>query len=151
MPRKSPRRHRVDDHKRKGKTVKGYWRGHGTLTPKKRRIEHYKDSDIGRPEKIKKVGDSITYKSPHGRPLTGTVVKVFKKHYVVQRGNKLYRVNKGSILYQIGRAIGGAAGKIRGTIEALKGGYQTEQQAVQEYIKAQRLKRLREARARGFR
>jgi len=151
MPRKKPVRHHVDDHKRRGKLVKGYWRGHGVLTPKKRRIEIYKDSDIGRPEKIKKLGDSITYKSPHGRPLTGTVVKVFKKHYIVQRGNKLYKVNKGSILYQIGRAIGGAAGKIRGTIEALAGGYKTERQAVQEYIKTQRMKRLREIRARGLR
>lgn len=148
MSRKTPKRHHVKGHTRKGKKVSGYWRGSGVITKKHRYLERLKDSDVGRPEKPKHVGDTITYKGQAGHKLNGVVVGVHKKYYTVYRDGHYDKVSKGSILYRIGRAIGGAAGKIRGTIEALAEGYKTEREAVQAYVRAHRAKRLAEARRR---
>ena len=50
---------------------------------------------------VHKVGDRISFKTPKGRT-TGKVTKVSKEFYMVSNKDKLYKVNRNSILYSMG-------------------------------------------------
>jgi hypothetical protein len=69
-------------------------------TPEKFRKEGEKTHGKGK-HKSHKVGDRISFKTPKGRT-TGKVTKVSKEFYMVSNKDKLYKVNRNSILYSMG-------------------------------------------------
>lgn len=101
---------------------------------------------VGRPNKPKKVGDRVSFKLLNGKRVTGKVIGVQKHYYKVLRKGKIYRVNRDSILYQVGHAIGATVGKIRGAVKATAAGYKTEKEAEKIFEQVKRRKRLAEIR-----
>jgi len=69
-------------------------------TPEKFRKEGEKTHGKGK-HKAHKVGDRISFKTPKGRT-SGKVTKVSKEFYMVSNKDKLYKVNRNSILYSMG-------------------------------------------------
>lgn len=100
-----------------------------------------------RRHKQRKIGDRISFKLLNGKRVSGKVIGVQKEYYQVLRKGKIYRVNRRSVLYQIGRAIGATAGKIRGAVVATSKAYKTEKEAEEIFSELQRRKRLAEIRA----
>ena len=52
-----------------------------------------------------KPGESISYKDSRGKRVSGTVRAVRKEHYIVERKDRLYKVDRHSPFDQIGRAF----------------------------------------------
>ena len=69
-------------------------------TPEKFRSAGEKTHGKGK-HKAHKIGDRISFKTPKGRT-TGKVTKVSKEFYMVLNKDKLYKVNRNSILYSMG-------------------------------------------------
>lgn len=104
------------------------------------------ETQRARRRKQYKVGDRLSFKLLNGKRASGKVIGVQKHYYHVIRKGKVYRVNRGSILYQIGHAIGATAGKIKGTLEATSAAYKTEREAQELYSEIRRLRRREEIR-----
>jgi len=71
--------------------------------------------------KTYKIGESISFKDK-GKRVTGKVVSKRKEFYWVQRGGKLYKVDRHSIFTALGSGIGKVVG---GVVSFGKAGYQS--------------------------
>jgi len=129
------------------------------MSKQRKRRKHYKhhprihllhakwrEHKAGRPMKPKKPGDRLSWKEPNGRRVSGKVVSVHRDHIIAERKGQLWVIKKGSILYRIGHAIGSLAGRIKGTVQQIRAGYETEKEAAAEYARQKRLRRLAEIR-----
>lgn len=101
-----------------------------------------------RKHKPRKVGDRISFKMLNGQRTSGKVIGVEKEYYKVLRKDKIYRVNRRSVLYQVGHAVGATAGKIVGAVKATSAGFKTETEAEKLFEKYARKKRLAQIRKR---
>ena len=104
-----------------------------------------------RRHKPRKVGDRLGFKMLNGKRTSGKVIGVEEQYYKVLRKGKIYKVNRKSILYQWGHAIGATAGKIKGAVDATSAAYKTEREAQEIYSRIRRMRRLEEIRRRARR
>jgi len=88
---------------------------------------------IGRPQKPKKLGDRISFKLTSGKRVSGTVIGVRKEFYYVMRKGQIYKVNKRSIFYALGRAIGTATAKGVGFASEIYRAYKEERKRHEQW------------------
>ncbi len=119
MPRKSPVRHGVKTHVRKGKNVNQFQRGKGDKAnqvrtsgssasilkqrQKKLTIDEHK-------RELKKIGDKISYLD-NGKRVSGEVVGIRSEYYLVERNGQVWKVDRHSIFTRVGSALKGAHAK----------------------------------------
>ena len=115
MPRRSPIKHEVKTHKRRGKNVNRFPRGSGSrsrtvqTTGSSSAILKAKQKDFTIDEhrrKLKKIGDKISYLDK-GKRVSGDVVGIRAEYYLVERNGKVWKVDRHSIFTRIGSALKG--------------------------------------------
>jgi hypothetical protein len=82
--------------------------------------------------KAHRIGDRISFKTPNGRT-SGAVVKVSKEFYIVKCKNKLYKVNRNSILYSLGTFIGGMHQMAQNVKKSYEFGKQKENERLDKF------------------
>lgn len=110
MGRRSPKLHTVRSHNRAGGvSVRSHPRGSGTKTrfspgssSGSSSLRILRDAHGRRKRKL---GDSISFKNLRGEFVTGTVRAVRKEHFLVERKDQIFKVDRRSIFRQIGGAL----------------------------------------------
>jgi hypothetical protein len=115
----------------------------GTSSKFRERDFNYKKT----PEKFRKFGESthgegrhhahrkgerISFATPNGRE-TGTVIESHKEFYIVKNGDDMIKVNRNSILYQLGTFVGGARQTVDNVRKAYEFGKQKEDERLEKY------------------